>query len=63
MKYLSLIWKLLVWNLVCFVGMIFLMAFIAGNPPMILLGATIIGLPLGTIIAIVKYQKSINKSL
>jgi hypothetical protein len=58
MKYVGLIWKFLFWNFICFVGMVFLMAFIAGNPPVILLGATIIGVPLGTIIAIAKYQKS-----
>lgn len=57
MEYFGLIWKLLFWNFICFVGMIFLMAFIAGNPPVILGGATIIGLPSGTIIAVVKYQK------
>jgi hypothetical protein len=56
MKYLSLTWKLIVWNIICFLGMIFLVAFVSGEPRMILAGAAIIGLPLGTIIGFAKYQ-------
>jgi hypothetical protein len=61
MKYLDLIWKLFVWNLIGFVGTIIFLSFFSGYPPAILMLAIVIGLPLGTTIGISKYKKSQNK--
>jgi len=57
MKYLSLIWKLIFWNIVCFVGFIIGFSFFCGEPAITLMGAFTIAPVFGTVIGIIKYYK------
>ncbi len=57
MKYLDLLWKLFFWNIVYFVGLIVFLAIFVGEPRIILILASLIGLSLGTLTGLIKFQK------
>jgi len=63
MKYLNLIWKLVFWNIVCFIGAIVFWSFFSGEPQITLMLTLVTAPIIGTIGGIVEYRRSQNKKV
>lgn len=61
MKYLNLIWKVFLWNLICFIVIVVVLSFIGGNTPVIAKTAFIGSITIGTLIGITTFQNSQQK--